>query len=102
MSEHVISTGLGLLADAAAAQGALVTRVDWAPPLAGSDQDLVTVLADPRRAAANAHGHRRIEVMGPPELRAVTHGDGGSKPRNYACCVFRVNDGSRDGLPRTD
>jgi hypothetical protein len=53
VSEHVISTGLGLLADAAAAQGALVTRVDWAPPMSGTEHDLVTVLADPRRAAAN-------------------------------------------------
>src|ERR1700722_14549119 len=51
---HVISAGLSLLADAAAQQGARVTRVDWAPPLPGAETDLTTVLADPRRAAANA------------------------------------------------
>ena len=31
-----------------------MTRVDWAPPMAGTEADLATVLADPRRAAANA------------------------------------------------
>ncbi len=51
---HVISAGLGLLADAAAAQAARVTKVGWAPPMAGTEADLVPVLADHRRAAANA------------------------------------------------
>lgn len=50
----VISAGLGLLADSAARQGARVTRVDWAPPMTGTEQDLATVLADPRRGPANA------------------------------------------------
>src|SRR5690348_9490747 len=50
---HVISAGLGLLADAAEWQAARVTRVDWMPPMAGTEEDLVAVLADPRRAAAN-------------------------------------------------
>ena len=45
---HVISAGLGLLADAAEWQAARVTRVDWTPPMAGTEEDLVTVLADPR------------------------------------------------------
>src|SRR5262249_35390490 len=57
---HVISAGLGLLADAAAGQAARVTRVDWAPPMAGTEEDLVTVLADPRRAAANALAVERM------------------------------------------
>jgi hypothetical protein len=51
---HVISAGLGLLADAAAQQGARVSRVDWAPPMAGTEGDLSVVLADPRRQPANA------------------------------------------------
>ncbi len=51
---HVISAGLGLLADAAEQQGARVTRVDWRPPMAGVEDDLVTVLRDPRRTGANA------------------------------------------------
>ena len=57
---HVISAGLGLLADAAEWQAARVTRVDWRPPMAGIEEDLVTVLADPRRAAANALAVERM------------------------------------------
>ncbi len=57
---HVISAGLGLLADAAEWQAARVTRVDWTPPMAGVEEDLVTVLADPRRAAANALAVERM------------------------------------------
>ena len=51
---HVISAGLSLLAEAAEGQAARVTRVDWAPPMAGVADDLVPVLSDPRRTAANA------------------------------------------------
>lgn len=51
---HVISAGLGLLADAAARQGARVTSVDWAPPMPGTESDLAVVLADRRRPQANA------------------------------------------------
>ena len=60
---HVIAAGIGLLADAAAAQAAQVTRVDWAPPMPGTEADLATVLADPAplggqraRRAAHARG----------------------------------------------
>jgi hypothetical protein len=57
---EVISAGLGLLADSAARQGAKVTRVDWAPPMTGTEQDLVTVLTDPRRDQANALALQRM------------------------------------------
>ncbi|HEX9034304.1 MAG TPA: DUF1116 domain-containing protein [Streptosporangiaceae bacterium] len=57
---HVISAGLGLLADSAERQGAVVTRVDWAPPMHGTDDDLATVLGDPRRDAANAAAVQRM------------------------------------------
>ena len=50
---HVISAGLGVLADAAAAQAARVTRVDWAPPMTEGGTAVVPVMSDPRRAAAN-------------------------------------------------
>ncbi len=50
---HVIAAGLGLLADSAARQGASVTRVDWAPPMPGTEDDLAAVIADPRRIEAN-------------------------------------------------
>jgi hypothetical protein len=57
---HVIASGVGLLADASAGQGARVTRIDWAPPMAGTDGDLAAVLADPRRHAANQDALARM------------------------------------------
>jgi hypothetical protein len=56
----LITAGVDLLADAAAAQGAPVTRVDWAPPEPGTESDLVRVLADPRRRAANEQAVTRV------------------------------------------
>ncbi len=50
----VVNVGADLLADAVADQAVPVTRVDWRPPMEGTDADLATVAADPRRAAANA------------------------------------------------
>lgn len=49
----VVNVGADLLADAVAEQAAPVTRVDWRPPMAGTDADLATVAADPRRRTAN-------------------------------------------------
>ena len=57
---HVIAAGIGLLADAAAAQAAGLTRVDWAPPMPGTEADLAAVLADSRRTAANALALQRM------------------------------------------
>jgi hypothetical protein len=57
---RLITAGVGLLADAAQAQAAPVTRVDWAPPMPGTEAGLATVLADPRRAAANAAAAGRM------------------------------------------
>jgi hypothetical protein len=51
---HIISAGLGLLAEAARQQAARVTQVDWAPPMAGTEDELVPVLNDPRRTSANS------------------------------------------------
>jgi hypothetical protein len=50
----VVTVGTDLLADAVAAQAVPVTRVDWRPPMPGTEADLVTVVTDPLRAAANA------------------------------------------------
>jgi len=50
---RVITAGIDLLADAIAAQGVEVTRVDWAPPMPGTEADLAVVLADRRRKAGN-------------------------------------------------
>jgi Protein of unknown function (DUF1116) len=57
---HVISAGLSLLATAAERQGAAVTRVDWAPPMAGTADDLAAVVGDPRRVKANALAIERM------------------------------------------
>ena len=45
---HIIAAGVSLLADAAAGQAAQVTRVDWGPPMPGTEADLATVLVDVR------------------------------------------------------
>jgi Protein of unknown function (DUF1116) len=52
-AEHVVGVGAGLLADAVEAQAAGVTRVDWRPPMPGTEDDLVAVAADTRRRAAD-------------------------------------------------
>ncbi len=51
---RIVNTGADLLGDAVAAQAVDVARVDWRPPLPGTEADLATVAADPRRAEANA------------------------------------------------
>ncbi len=50
---HVVGVGADLFADAVAAQAVDVTRVDWRPPMPGTEADLATVAADPLRRAAN-------------------------------------------------
>jgi hypothetical protein len=50
---QVVAAGVELLADAIRAQAGSVTEVDWRPPMAGTENDLARVLADPRRVAAN-------------------------------------------------
>jgi hypothetical protein len=57
---HIISSGLRLLAEAAERQAARVTQVDWAPPMAGVEDDLAGVLSDPGRTAANALALQRM------------------------------------------
>ena len=57
---HIISAGLRLLADAAQRQAARVTEVDWAPPMPGVADDLVPVLGDLRRNAANSQAVARM------------------------------------------
>jgi len=57
---HVIAAGIDLLAQAAEGQAARVTRVDWSPPMPGSEADLALVLADPRRRNANERAVQRM------------------------------------------
>ena len=49
----VAAAGIGLLADAVAAQGAAVTRVDWHPPRPGTEEALAALAADPGKPAAD-------------------------------------------------
>ena len=52
-AERVITAGVELLAAALEGQAVDVRRVDWAPPVAGVEDALATVLLDPRRTQAN-------------------------------------------------
>lgn len=49
----VVNVGADLFADAVESQAVPVTRVDWRPPMEGTEADLAAVTADPRRRAAN-------------------------------------------------
>jgi hypothetical protein len=50
----VATVGADLFADAVEAQATPVTRVDWRPPMPGTEADLAALAIDPLRAAANA------------------------------------------------
>jgi len=58
--ERVVTAGADLLADALDAQAVEVARVDWRPPMPGTEADLVAVMGDPRRHDANA---RALEAV---------------------------------------
>ena len=57
---QVVGVGADLFADAVAAQAVDVSRVDWRPPMPGTEDDLATVAADPLRRAANEHALARM------------------------------------------
>lgn len=61
---RVVSAGVDLFAAALAAQAVPVTTVDWRPPVDGTADDLVRVLADPRRPEANALALSRMLEAG--------------------------------------
>jgi hypothetical protein len=61
---RVAAVGARLLADALAAQAAPHVVVDWRPPEPGVEGDLAPVLADPRRATANAEAAARMLAAG--------------------------------------
>jgi hypothetical protein len=56
----VVTAGVDLLADALAAQAIAPAAVDWRPPPAGTEDHLIRVAADPRRADANAAAVERM------------------------------------------
>ncbi|WP_028637139.1 DUF1116 domain-containing protein [Nocardioides sp. URHA0032] len=49
----VVNVGADLFADAVEDQAVPVTRVDWRPPMEGTEADLAAVAADPLRRTAN-------------------------------------------------
>ena len=49
----VVTVGADMFADAVAGQAVDVERVDWRPPMPGTEADLAAVATDPRRVAAN-------------------------------------------------
>ncbi len=51
--DRVVAVGADLLAEAVAGQAVEVERVDWRPPMVGTEDDLATIAADPRRRDAN-------------------------------------------------
>jgi hypothetical protein len=56
----VVTAGVDLFAESLAAQAVPTTRVDWRPPPPGTEADLTRVVADPRRADANALAVERM------------------------------------------
>ncbi len=61
---RVATVGVQTLADALAGQAVHYAAVDWRPPVAGTTEDLVRVMADPRRSAANAEAVARMLAAG--------------------------------------
>jgi hypothetical protein len=60
-TEPVVATaGVSLFAEALRDQAVAVAETDWMPPMAGTEAELARVMADPRRAAANALAHARM------------------------------------------
>ena len=53
MSTSVVTVGAGMFADAVAGQAVAVERVDWRPPMPGTQDHLAAVATDPRRPEAN-------------------------------------------------
>ena len=54
MPQHVVSVGVDLLAQAVEDQAAAVSRVDWRPPMPGTEDDLAAVALDPLHPDADA------------------------------------------------
>ncbi len=71
----VVTAGVGLFAEALAAQAADVTPVQWQPPAPGTAEALAAVMADPRVADANAEAVRRLTTARPRLVGIERAGD---------------------------
>lgn len=67
---RVITVGAGLFDEALRAQAVPTVPVEWRPPLPGTGEALTTVLADPRRRAANELAVGRL-LSARPQLVGV-------------------------------
>ncbi|MFG2073372.1 YlbE family protein [Nonomuraea maritima] len=67
---RVITVGAGLFDEALRAQAVPTVPVEWRPPLPGTGEALATVLADPRRRAANELAVGRL-LSARPQLVGV-------------------------------
>ncbi|WP_436762126.1 DUF1116 domain-containing protein [Streptosporangium sp. V21-05] len=67
---EVITVGADVLGEALDAQAVPRVRVDWRPPMSGTEADLARVLADPRRVRANETAVGRL-VSARPQLVGV-------------------------------
>jgi hypothetical protein len=63
-ASSVVTAGAELLAAALETQGVATERVDWHPPVAGTEEALTAVMLDPRRAPANEEAVRRMTSAG--------------------------------------
>ena len=61
----VVTAGLGMFADALAAQAVPVTPVQWRPPAGGTEAALSAIAADPGTAQANAEAVGRLMAARP-------------------------------------
>ncbi|NYD55919.1 hypothetical protein BKA08_000157 [Nocardioides marinisabuli] len=57
---RAVTVGADLLGDALEAQAVGVQRVDWRPPMPGTEDDLATVVLDPLRADADARAVQAV------------------------------------------
>jgi hypothetical protein len=67
----VVTAGASLFADSLAAQLTTPSRVNWAPPVPGSDADLAAIAADPRTKPATAESVRRLTAANPQWVDVV-------------------------------
>jgi hypothetical protein len=67
--------GADLFAQSLRAQAVAVDTVDWRPPMPGTEDDLARVLADPRRAGANAAAVERMSAVSAHLVDVVPAGE---------------------------
>ncbi len=57
---RVVTAGAAMFAEALEQQGVSTVPVDWQPPVSGTEEDLATVMLDPRRITGNQEAVARM------------------------------------------